>query len=313
MLLTSEKLLPGLGEHLDASVRVDIASAWATQGPALDAMQEAFKRAKRVRKPFDVRAIIGLRHQVTTPDALKTLREIGELRLVDGHRLFHPKVYIFHKKEGRSAAWVGSANFTGKGIGHAEKDVNEEIVFETQCVRKIADWFERRWEEIGCLDEELLSNYSENYEPPGKGRLDERPESGSRIIFRSHGKRSGRHYGICRFVSSSGSSKKDYGTHQEALEIVLRKLSRNFQDERLLESIERDGYKIGRKPLLAADKDRLYRKPSQQQRHKPRCLEPSGWWIYLDTSSEQKREFIKRAAELANVQIVWDQNSEYGF
>ena len=71
MLLTSEKLLPRLREHLDASVRVDIASAWATQGPALDAMQEAFEQAKRDRKPFDVRAIIGLEHQVTTPDALK--------------------------------------------------------------------------------------------------------------------------------------------------------------------------------------------------------------------------------------------------
>ena len=313
MLLTSEELLPRLRENLDASASVDVASAWATEGRALQAMQEA---AKRARKPVGVRAIIGLRHQVTTPDALKTLREIGELRLVDGHRLFHPKVYIFHRKEGRSAAWVGSANFTGKGIGHAEKG-NVEIVFETQCVKEVADWFERRWEEIGCLDEELLRNYVENYKQPKEGGLDERPEPGSmpeRIIFMSHRKRNDRLFsGICRFVSSSGSKEElHYDTHQEALVIVLRKLSRNFQDEQLLESIERDGYKIGGKPLLAANRDRIYRKPSRRS-NTPKRLEPSRWWICNDTDSRQRRKLIDSAAKLANVQIAWDQNSEYGF
>ena len=205
---------------------------------------------------------------------------------------------------------MGSANFTGKGIGHAKKG-NEEIVFETQCVKEVADWFERRWEKIGCLDEELLSNYSENYKQPGKGRLDERPDSLSEIIFKSHGRGSRGYRGDCRFVWSSGSEEKlRYETHQAALEIVLRKLSRDFQDEQLLESIERDGYKIKEKPLLAADWDRLYRKPNQDRRHNPRLLEPSGWWIYHDTDSKQKRKFIEHAAELANVQITWDQNSK---
>ena len=295
MLLTSEELLPRLGEHLDASVRVDIASAWATQGPALDAMQNAFKRAKRVRRPFDVRAIIGLGHQVTTRDALKALRDIGELRLVKGDRfLFHPKVYIFHhKEEGRSAAWVGSANFTGKGIGHAEERVNEEIVFETQCVREIVDWFERRWEEIGCLDEKLLSDYFKNYKPRRKVWLDERPEpsslseiiepdsepdSLSEITFTSHGEGSRGYCGDCRFVWSSGSEETlRYETRQEALEIVLRKLSRNFQNEQLLESIERDGYKIGINPLLAANQGRIYQKPSpRSNKPKPLAAIPAG-------------------------------------
>ena len=311
MLLTSEKLLRRLSEHLNSSVRVDVASAWATEGHALHAMQEA---AKRAWKPIGVRAIIGLRHHVTTPNALETLREIGELRLVGGDRLFHPKVYIFHKEEGRSVAWVGSANFTGKGIGHAEERVNEEIVFETQRVREVAGWFEQRWKKIKYLDEELLRNYVENYKQPKDDGLDERPEPGSRIIFMSHGKRNGRHFsGICCFVSSSGSKEElAYDTHQEALEIVLRKLSRDLQDERLLRKIEQDGFEIKGKPLLAANQNRVYRKPSQR-RHTPKRLEPSRWWICNDTASQQKRKLIDSAAKLANVQVAWDKNSKYGF
>ena len=169
----------------------------------------------------------------------------------------------------------------------------------------------------GCLDEELLRNYVENYKQPKEGGLDERPEPGpmpERIIFKSHGKPNGRHFsGICRFVSSSGSKEElRYDTYQEALEIVLRKLSRNFQGEQLLESIERDGYKIGGKPLLAANQDRIYRKPSRRS-YTPTCLGPSRWWICHDTDSRQKRKLIDSAAKLANVQIAWDEKSEYGY
>ena len=139
----------------------------------------------------------------------------------------------------------------------------------------------------------------------------------SEITFKSHGQRSGGYRGDCRFVWSSGSEEEfRYETHQKALEIVLRKLSGNFQNERLLKRIEKDGFKIKEMPLLAADEARVYQKPSGQRRgYTPNPFEPPGWWICHDTSSEQKCEFIKRAAELANVQIAWDQSREckYGF
>lgn len=95
------------------------------------------------RQNRSVRAIVGLWRGITTPKALRALDGIGELRLVDASTNFHPKVFVFHKEDGKSLAWVGSANFTGGGFGH-----NEEVVLETSMTKRIAEWFDKRWKAV---------------------------------------------------------------------------------------------------------------------------------------------------------------------
>ena len=165
MFLTNEKLLRRFKELLKSADRIDLASAWATEGAALDALKDSTKR----KHPCRVRALIGIRGNGTTPDALDMLEEIGELRIVTGSRLFHPKVYIFIPRQGGRLAWVGSANFTGRGFGY-----NEEIVLETQTTQQIEDWFVERWKEAGPLEERVLCEYRESYRPPDNDWRDER-------------------------------------------------------------------------------------------------------------------------------------------
>ena len=71
--------------------RVDIATAWATVGPALESLEEVGKQ-RHVR----VRALVGVAGGHTNPCALERLRELGQVRLVDGGSgLFHVKLYLF--------------------------------------------------------------------------------------------------------------------------------------------------------------------------------------------------------------------------
>ena len=60
------------------------------------------QRARSLR----VRAVVGLWGNHTDPVALRILARIGKLRLVEGDRRFHPKVYIFRGYE-KTVAWVG--------------------------------------------------------------------------------------------------------------------------------------------------------------------------------------------------------------
>lgn len=124
---------------------------------------------------LQVRALVGVQHGITTPTALSRLRGIGELRIVDDKRLFHAKVYLFHRTGG-GVGWIGSANFTGKGFGSdgQRNRRNEEVMFETRAIREVSDWFEGRWEEAGPLNVRMLKKYCEEYRPPKQGVLDER-------------------------------------------------------------------------------------------------------------------------------------------
>ncbi len=162
VFLTDDKLLNQFESRLKTAARVDLAAAWATDGPGLTAL------AKAARGGVQVRALIGLDRNITTPTALDRLKQIGELRVVRGSRLFHPKVYVFHGSRG-GFAWVGSANFTGKGLNGRNKRLrNEEAMLETQAIGDISDWFRCRWEEAGELDERVLEGYRKEYEqrPP---------------------------------------------------------------------------------------------------------------------------------------------------
>lgn len=156
-------LTGNLGEELQALLKrwsvgsVDIATAWATEGSALDAL-EGLK--ERRRKRTEVRTLAGVSGNHTTPDALKRLANLGEVRLVnDRTGLFHVKLVLFRTSR-KSLAWVGSANFTGPGF-----DGNEELIYETEEVEGLAEWFDRRWEAVGPQDDQP-EKYCEEWTRP---------------------------------------------------------------------------------------------------------------------------------------------------
>lgn len=119
--------------------RVDIATAWATDGPGLDALEKAAKQRK-----IRIRALVGIAGGHTTRSALKRLCKLGEVRLVDGNGLFHVKLYLFHRAS-TSSAWIGSANFTGPGFKK-----NEEILLETTNTAEVVDLVQGPVEKSRC-------------------------------------------------------------------------------------------------------------------------------------------------------------------
>ena len=135
---------------------VDIATAWATEGVALRALEDLKKR----RKGLAVRTLAGIAGNHTTPGALERLAKLGDVRLVnDGAGLFHVKLILFRSAR-KSLAWVGSANFTGPGF-----DGNEELIYETEEAEGLAEWFERRWEQVG-VQHDQPERYCEEWIPP---------------------------------------------------------------------------------------------------------------------------------------------------
>ncbi len=148
MFLTTDQLLRQFEENLRFAEQIDIATAWATSGPALDMLCAARKRGAKIR------AIVGTSGNATEPDALARLNEIGTLRLGVGCRkLFHPKVLIFRETR-KSRAWIGSANFTRAGFAS-----NEEVVHETSDGEDASRWFESRWRECRELTPNAIEDY----------------------------------------------------------------------------------------------------------------------------------------------------------
>lgn len=149
MFLTTSDLEERFKANLANSRQINIATAWATEGAALDLLCEAAQI-----RGVKVKAIVGTFGNATHPDALERLREIGELRLApDNGAIFHPKVYIFRGGV-QPCAWIGSANFTRAGFA-----LNDEAVFETTRVDDALTWLKRRWKECGALEPNAIDDY----------------------------------------------------------------------------------------------------------------------------------------------------------
>jgi len=155
MFLTTNKLMERLEKNLARSTRVDVATAWATEGPALDLLRKAVDD-----RDVKIRAIVGTYGNATHPKALERLRDVGTLRLAESDgAMFHPKVYIFHGSDkSKSCTWIGSANFTGAGFKR-----NEEVVHETREVDDASGWFKRRWRRCGKLRANAIKEYRKRW------------------------------------------------------------------------------------------------------------------------------------------------------
>lgn len=153
---------------------VDIASAWATPGDHLRALDAAAGQGVKVR------AIVGVAGNATHPDALKELSRMtaGDLRIVPkGDSLFHPKLYLFERHAAgivKRQAWIGSANFTRAGFG-GHSNANEEIVLEVgpgERADALAGWFQERWDRcrVDSPVSEVIRRYTEDWKrsPPNR-------------------------------------------------------------------------------------------------------------------------------------------------
>ena len=162
MLITRENILDRFSQNLKWATEIDFATAWTTENRGLYALQD--------RRPgLKVRAIVGLSGNITEPKALRKLADMGDqLRRADERqRLFHPKVYIFRGTDrrgtDRSVAWIGSANFTGRGFGGNEKLLgNEEVLFETSDTTAVECWFNQLWAQCFPLLKSDINKYEEH-------------------------------------------------------------------------------------------------------------------------------------------------------
>ena len=170
---------------------VDIATAWATPGEHMRALDAAANRGVKIR------AIVGISGNATHPDALKELGRItaGDLRIVPrGDRLFHPKLYLFEwHGDGivKRQAWIGSANFTKAGFG-GHSSANEEIVLKVgpgERADALADWFQERWDRchMDSPVSEEIRRYTEDWKrsPPHRHvrQITSGPVSGPRDLL----------------------------------------------------------------------------------------------------------------------------------
>ena len=163
MLIDPGMIAGRFEENLEWAKRLDLVSAWATEHDGLRLLEE------RAKQGFQVRAIVGLWNYITEPEALRRLDRLGKLRLAGGGRRFHPKVYLFCG-QGRTSAWIGSANFTAGGFA-----INEEAVFETGDTESVTSWFQNLWRECGRLHENEIDAYerARKKNPPPRQSLAE--------------------------------------------------------------------------------------------------------------------------------------------
>lgn len=271
--------------------RVDIATAWATEGPGLDALERAAKRRKKTKGKgkVRVRALVGIEGDHTTPDALKRLCELGEVRLIDDNRLFHVKLYLFHRAN-TSSAWIGSANFTGRGFRK-----NEEVLLETTNAAEAVGWFKNRWKEIDAdWSRRRLEEYCKAWKPPTTpppDGVDEPTHLGAddRIIFVQKGERppplvEGDHRGkrIEGTAVVAGHSFV-YGSAQQAQKIVFDELQR--RDESFLDRCDKD-------PRFSREHDTLHCTEAERSGYTalPKVPKENRCWMGVDvyTDSDAK-------------------------
>ena len=146
MLIKHREILARFRSHLEWARELDMATAWVTS-------HEGLRLLVQRTRPLRVRAVVGLWGNQTDPVALRKLARIGKLRLVEGDRRFHPKVYIFRGDE-KTVAWVGSANFTTGGFV-----MNEEAMFETSATKSVEKWFNELWSDCGPPDNTAIDKY----------------------------------------------------------------------------------------------------------------------------------------------------------
>ena len=255
--------------------RVDIATAWATDGPGLDSLEAANVK---------VRTLVGIAGGHTTPTALERLGKLGDVRLVDdGGSLFHVKLYLFHGRR-TSFAWTGSANFTRSGF-----EKNEELLFEVADATEAVAWFENRWQEVDAAQSrKRLDEYCRTWKRPPRplpGVDDDRW-----IVFTQEGARPPPRVagGNNKRIPAKGRVKIagkefSYKSAQRAAILVFTELQR--RDRSFLAKCEKDPrFSTGRRKLIAPGKRR------SRYKGLPRVREGASRWMVDVQPTSNSRE-----------------------
>lgn len=283
--------------------KVDIATAWATEGRALDALVST-KRQLRVR------TLAGFAGNHTTPGALKRLAKLGPVRLVDSNAgLFHVKLFLFRGSR-RSLAWVGSANFTGPGFGR-----NEELLYETEDTDELQDWFNRRWKEIGSQPNQPAA-YCREWERNDAPMLGVNDDGATVIILEQKGARppervqggSGRRNASRGWVTI-GSDRYSYTSAQNCLKVVFDVLQQ--KDPSFLRQCRRHrDFRRDQTRHVARNPQGL----GTAAHRKDPTLMGSGWWLSSQTQTQEKWAMILAAAKIAGMSVehgdMWQAEGE---
>jgi hypothetical protein len=152
VLLTQETLLGRLEELVESAMAIDLATAWASPGQAMDIV---IKRAGAV----PLRAIVGIAGWATHPSALRRFAEAGEVRIPTKAPLFHAKVVLFHLPD-NTIAWIGSANLTRSGYQQ-----NLEIMLEIGQSDEIREWFNNVWASLPEESDDVIDKYGREWRP----------------------------------------------------------------------------------------------------------------------------------------------------
>lgn len=320
-----ERELTELLRHRRVS-QVDIASAWVTEGGALDALE---RHKQRRNGKLTVRTMAGFSGNHTAPDALRRLAELGKVRLVDDDsRMFHVKLVLFRSSSG-SLAWVGSANFTKRGFGS-----NEELIYETRVTGELQEWFDRRWGKIGAqpdqparycnewkrpsspmrgVDDKDMDTGAKEVTPPQSDR-DDVNDGSKAMVFVQEGPRpppyvkggNGRRFPPRGKVEIDGNAY-DYASAQKCLQIVLEALQQRHSNFLRHCSSDQRFRKRGVSRYVARTRQGLgskaFREWASPLHRSPASQSPNGWWLSNKTQTREKWKLVEAAADVAKLEI----------
>ena len=318
MLIHTEQIPHRWKQLLDKSNKVDIVSAWVTDGIAFRYLIEATKRDEN---PLEVRVIAGIDDHITTPRALTELmeHEHAELRIGESktpNRIFHPKAYLFTTFDNEHVAWIGSANLTGAGFGGNEG--NDEIIVEISETDKLQSWFDDNWKKFSPLDKERLKNYCCSFSGKSKEEL---PDDNTfntdikEITFDILSVKKRVTKGMLTFRYMSNKIEEiPYGYNQSIMiiELILKKLSQDWLDVQFLDLVGKKGlrikYRHGTYPIVARNRSEVIHRELRAGFPKlaPKKLNSGNWWLCRDLDHEDKVSFLRSLADLANVEIQFD-------
>ena len=317
-----QQLLDEFRRRVEEADQIDIVTAWATDCEALEALAEA---------NCDVRAIVGLSNRITVPSALETLRDRGDVKVVDPPSgIFHPKVYIFWSGP-KTLGWTGSANFSKGGFSS-----NYELVLETTSLSAsstLTKWFDGLWDQPCCklLTDELLNDYRRRFnEKPGlepgvpldvsRGSATGKQavakgEDSKRIVIVQHGVRpppkvSGNIKGkeAKGQVTVAGESYP-YSSATTCMKLVLEKLQE--QDSGFLEKCWDDSrfHRKGRRTHFVA---RTKAELGSEGFRKYAIPMDNDWWLPTQTQTQEKWKVVEAAADVAGMEIVHRAKGQHG-
>lgn len=300
--------------QINGTTRLQIASAWMSDSGALRAL------IKRGKKRCKVQAIIGTYGEATNAPSLRSLADEFDvqesLRLAETAGLFHPKLLLFHRRNG-IVAWIGSANFTHGGL-----EGNEELLLETNdpdTVEAMEKWFGSQWTALKGQDsEKALKEYETKWTEAQKKRkggqrtLDELVQGAMSRSPRTIRMRPEPQERNLRGVIEYGEGDTEpYESAADGLRRLLARLSTGRENEFLAACRSKsafhkgDDYYIGkgRTKKEAVKRGRVYQKGRTVT-----CLpgfetKTPKWWISEHSNTEEKWKMVETAVEVANAEF----------